>query len=34
MRLEASGLEGIIVGKTLYKGRILLEEALKLVVST
>ena len=34
MRLEASGLEGIIVGKALYKGRILLEEALKLVVST
>ncbi len=33
MRLEASGLEGIIVGKALYKGRILLEEALKLVVS-
>ena len=33
MRLEASGLEGIIVGKAIYKGRILLEEALKLVVS-
>ncbi|MCK4309207.1 MAG: 1-(5-phosphoribosyl)-5-[(5-phosphoribosylamino)methylideneamino]imidazole-4-carboxamide isomerase [Candidatus Atribacteria bacterium] len=33
MRLEASGLEGIIVGKALYKGRILLEEALELVVS-
>jgi len=29
-RLEASGLEGIIVGKALYKGRIILEEALKL----
>jgi phosphoribosylformimino-5-aminoimidazole carboxamide ribotide isomerase len=34
VRLEASGLEGIIVGKALYKGRILLEEALKLVVKT
>jgi phosphoribosylformimino-5-aminoimidazole carboxamide ribotide isomerase len=33
MRLKASGLEGIIVGKALYKGRILLEEALRLVVS-
>ena len=32
-RLEASGLEGIIVGKALYKGRIILEEALELVVS-
>ena len=33
MKLEASGLEGIIIGKALYKGRILLEEALRLVVS-
>jgi len=32
-RLEGSGLEGVIVGKALYKGRILLEEALELVVS-
>jgi len=32
-RLKASGLEGIIVGKALYKGRILLEEALEVVVS-
>ena len=32
-RLEASGLEGVIVGKALYKGRILLEEALEVVVS-
>ena len=32
-RLEASGLEGIIIGKALYKGRILLEEALEVVVS-
>lgn len=33
MRLKASGLEGIIIGKALYKGRILLEEAVKVVVS-
>ena len=33
-RLEDLGLEGIIIGKALYKGRIILEEALKLVVST
>jgi len=32
-KLEASGLEGIIIGKALYKGRILLEEALEVVVS-
>lgn len=32
-RLEGSGLEGIIVGKALYKGRILLEEALEVVAS-
>lgn len=32
-RLEGLGLEGIIIGKALYKGRIILEEALKLVVS-
>jgi len=29
-KLEDSGLEGVIVGKALYKGRIILEEALKL----
>ena len=29
-RLEDLGLEGIIIGKALYKGRIILEEALKL----
>ncbi len=33
MRLKSSGLEGVIVGKALYKERILLEEALKLVDS-
>jgi phosphoribosylformimino-5-aminoimidazole carboxamide ribotide isomerase len=32
-RFEAKGLEGVILGKALYKGTILLEEALKLVVS-
>jgi phosphoribosylformimino-5-aminoimidazole carboxamide ribotide isomerase len=32
-RFETKGLEGIILGKALYKGTILLEEALKLVVS-
>ena len=32
-RLEGLGLEGIIIGKALYKGRIILEEALELVVS-
>ena len=32
-RLEASGLEGVIVGKALYKGRILLEEAFEAVAS-
>lgn len=32
-RLEGLGLEGIIIGKALYKGRIILEEVLKLVVS-
>ena len=32
-RLEDLGLEGIIIGKALYKGRIILEEALELVVS-
>ena len=33
-RLEGLGLEGIIIGKALYKGRIILEEALELAVST
>jgi len=32
-RLETKGLEGVILGKALYKGTILLEEALELVVS-
>ena len=32
-KFEDLGLEGIIIGKALYKGRIILEEALKLVVS-
>ena len=32
-KFEVLGLEGIIIGKALYKGTILLEEALKLVVS-
>ncbi|MBU2440124.1 tRNA-dihydrouridine synthase, partial [bacterium] len=32
-RFETKGLEGVILGKALYKGTILLEEALKLVVS-
>jgi phosphoribosylformimino-5-aminoimidazole carboxamide ribotide isomerase len=32
-RLEAKGLEGVILGKALYKGTILLEKALKVVVS-
>jgi len=32
-RFEAKGLEGVILGKALYKGTILLEEALKVVVS-
>ena len=32
-RLEGLGLEGIIIGKALYKGRIILEEALKVVAS-
>jgi phosphoribosylformimino-5-aminoimidazole carboxamide ribotide isomerase len=32
-KLESSGLEGTIIGKALYKGRIILEEALELVVS-
>ncbi len=30
-KFEALGIEGIIIGKALYKGNILLEEALKLV---
>jgi phosphoribosylformimino-5-aminoimidazole carboxamide ribotide isomerase len=29
-KFEALGIEGIIIGKALYKGSILLEEALKL----
>ncbi|MCK4240071.1 MAG: 1-(5-phosphoribosyl)-5-((5-phosphoribosylamino)methylideneamino)imidazole-4-carboxamide isomerase, partial [Candidatus Atribacteria bacterium] len=29
-RLEGLGLEGIIIGKALYKGRIILEEAIKI----
>ena len=33
MRFETKGLEGVILGKALYKGTILLEEALELVVS-
>ncbi len=33
-KFEALGIEGIIIGKALYKGSILLEEALRLVVST
>ena len=32
-KFEALGIEGIIIGKALYKGNILLEEALRLVVS-
>ena len=32
-KFEALGLEGIIIGKALYKGRIISEEALRLVVS-
>ncbi len=32
-KFEALGIEGIIIGKAIYKGNILLEEALKLVVS-
>ena len=32
-RFEAKGLEGVILGKALYKGTILLEKALKVVVS-
>ena len=32
-KFEALGIEGIIIGKALYKGSILLEEALELVVS-
>jgi len=32
-RFETKGLEGVILGKALYKGTILLEKALKLVVS-
>ena len=32
-RFEGSGLEGIIIGKALYKGRIILEEAIGLVAS-
>lgn len=32
-RFETKGLEGVILGKALYKGTIFLEEALKLVVS-
>lgn len=32
-RFETKGLEGIVLGKALYKGSILLEEALKLVDS-
>lgn len=33
-KFEALGIEGIIIGKALYKGNILLEKALRLVVST
>ncbi len=32
MGFETMGLEGIILGKALYKGTLLLEDALKLVV--
>ena len=32
-RFETKGLEGVILGKALYKGTIFLEEALELVVS-
>jgi len=32
-RFETKGLEGVILGKALYKGTILLEEALKVVIS-
>lgn len=32
-KFETKGLEGVILGKALYKGNILLEEALRLVVS-
>ena len=32
MRFETKGLEGVILGKALYKGTILLKDALKLVV--
>lgn len=32
-KIKDSNLEGIIIGKALYKGRIILEEALKLAVS-
>jgi phosphoribosylformimino-5-aminoimidazole carboxamide ribotide isomerase len=32
-KLESLGLEGVIIGKALYKGRIILEEVLELVVS-
>lgn len=32
-KFETKGLEGVILGKALYKGNILLEEALELVVS-
>ena len=32
-KFEIEGLEGIVIGKALYKGNILLEEALRLVVS-
>jgi phosphoribosylformimino-5-aminoimidazole carboxamide ribotide isomerase len=33
MGFETKGLEGVILGKALYKGTLLLEDALKLVVS-
>ena len=33
MGFETKGVEGVILGKALYKGTILLEDALKLVVS-
>jgi len=33
MGFETEGLEGVILGKALYKGTLLLEDALKLVVS-
>lgn len=32
-KFEVLGIEGIIIGKALYKGNILLEEALRIVVS-